>query len=180
MKKIIILVGPSGSGKSTLEAMLVKELGCSKIVSHTSRAPRAGEIDGVDYHYVDKDYFNNNLEDFLEVVNFGDNFYGVHKDSLPDGLSVLVAEPNGAVQISEYSKKHREVSTLMIYLDVSKETQVKRMLSRGDSEEMVSKRMEIDNISDNVHMVQFNIEFNTEIISQKDIVNGIKEALNAG
>ena len=183
MKKVIIaLVGPSGSGKSTTEAQLQsikkmignkKEISLGKIISHTSRCSRIGERDGVDYHYVSKDFFNENEEDFLEIVNFGDNFYGVHKESLISDISILVVEPGGLIQIQKYSKKN-DIKVISIYLDISIDTQIQRMLSRGDSEEMVKQRLSFDTIAEMAKEVKFDVVLNTETLTQDIIVSMIR------
>ena len=76
----IVVSGPSGSGKSTMLTRLFKEypdrFGFS--VSHTTRSPRAGEVDGKDYNYTTKDSFQQMVKDggFIEHAQFGSNFYG--------------------------------------------------------------------------------------------------------
>lgn len=76
----LVLCGPSGSGKSTLLKRLLKEFpdryGFS--VSHTTRAPRPGEVDGVHYHFSNKEYMLTAIanEDFIETATFSGNIYG--------------------------------------------------------------------------------------------------------
>ena len=48
---MIVLIGESASGKSSIERCLVEDYGYNKIVSYTTRPPRAGEVDGIDYHF---------------------------------------------------------------------------------------------------------------------------------
>ena len=78
-----MLCGPSGSGKSTLMKKLTEEFsetfGFS--VSHTTRQPRAGERDGVEYHFVTKEMFNKLVADgaFLEFATFSGNNYGTSR-----------------------------------------------------------------------------------------------------
>lgn len=177
MKNIIVLVGPSGSGKSTLEARMSK-LGLSKIISHTSRNLRDGEVNGVDYHFVSKDYFLKNKNDFLEFVNVFGNFYGVHKNSLSSCTSVLVVEPGGLKQMLEYEKNHSDVNLITVYLHVSPSVQKKRMLDRGDTEEMVHDRLSQDQIAIDAKEIEFDFSFNTEIVSQELITNFLFSILN--
>ena len=54
---IICLIGASGSGKSTLEKFISEKFGYKKIVSHTTRMARIGEINGKDYHFINNDTF---------------------------------------------------------------------------------------------------------------------------
>ena len=79
----LVLCGPSGAGKTSIMRKLTDEFqntfGFS--VSHTTRSPRAGESDGVDYHFVTKDNFVKLIEDgaFLEHAVFGGNMYGTSR-----------------------------------------------------------------------------------------------------
>lgn len=54
-KQVLVMCGPSGAGKTTLFKKLMGEFPYGFSVSHTTRQPRQGEVDGVDYHFVDKD-----------------------------------------------------------------------------------------------------------------------------
>lgn len=79
---IIALLGASGSGKSTLENELANKYGYEKIVSHTTRKQRVGEVNGKDYHFIDNETFNEALERglFAEYEEYSQNrFYGTLK-----------------------------------------------------------------------------------------------------
>ena len=84
--KPVILCGPSGVGKSTLISMLRKEFpedyGFS--VSHTTRAPRPGEKDGIDYYFVQKEDMEKEIAAgvFLETAHVHGNIYGTSKKSV--------------------------------------------------------------------------------------------------
>lgn len=76
----LVFCGPSGSGKSTLIKQLMSEFngvfGFS--VSHTTRSPRPGEINGKDYHFVSKEKMEEGISngDFIESATFSGNVYG--------------------------------------------------------------------------------------------------------
>lgn len=111
-KQIIIsIVGPSTSGKSTLSSLL-KPLGFSGIVSTTTRPQRTGEQNGIDYHFLSDEQFQNMLanEQLVEHAQVGKYFYGVSKQSIYDvaisGKSaVLVVEPSGANAVADFCKE---------------------------------------------------------------------------
>jgi len=76
---LYIISAPSGAGKTSLVKALIERLdGISVSVSHTTRASRPGEVDGVDYHFIDKASFEGLVEagDFLEHAKVFDNYYG--------------------------------------------------------------------------------------------------------
>ncbi|WDF51123.1 guanylate kinase [Paenibacillus sp. KACC 21273] len=79
---IVVFQGPSASGKSTLQA----RLGVPKIVTWTSRQPRAGEQDGVDYHFATREQielmFRQGL--MLEMSEYRNNLYGTSISSIED------------------------------------------------------------------------------------------------
>lgn len=93
---ILILSGPSGSGKSTLLKEIYKNIeNFSFSISTTTRNPRVGEKDGVDYYFVSKEEFEKDIEDgnFLEYAKVHDNYYGTSlkpiKGSLEKGELVI-------------------------------------------------------------------------------------------
>lgn len=106
---VLILSSPSGGGKTTIAKALFEErddLGYS--VSATTRAPRRGERDGEDYHFLSREEFERRVEagDFLEWAEYGGNLYGTLRDEVEAVLgagrhAVLDIEVQGARQIRE-------------------------------------------------------------------------------
>ena len=104
---LLVLSSPSGGGKTTIARLLKQgreDLGYS--VSATTRAPRAGERDGVDYHYLSRDEFLRRVEagDFLEYATYNGHLYGTLRSEieriLGDGRhAVLDIEIHGARQV---------------------------------------------------------------------------------
>ena len=79
---MVILSSPSGAGKTTLTKKLQQKFQNFKIsVSHTTRAPRSNEVDGVDYHFVTQQKFKELIESnqFYEYAKIFDNYYGTLK-----------------------------------------------------------------------------------------------------
>lgn len=134
---IFIISGPSGCGKNTVfDALMKKDCNIEQTVSVTTRAPRAGERDGVDYYFVSKDEFNSkiNSDEFIEYVNYGDNFYGTLKSEVRRILSegknvVLVIEVTGAGNI----KKAFPEAVSIFILPPSLDELRNRIVSRGEN-----------------------------------------------
>jgi len=90
---IIVLNGPSASGKSTLFQAMCQEPGMSGLfgfsVSHTTRSPRPGEQEGVDYHYVSREAMEAMIQrgEFLETSQTHGNMYGTSFKALADALA---------------------------------------------------------------------------------------------
>ena len=87
---VLILSGPSGSGKDTVIAELFKtKLNLIQSISMTTRAPRNEEKHGVDYLFVDRDCFENAIEngEMLEYMQYGSNYYGTPKGPIDNWVS---------------------------------------------------------------------------------------------
>lgn len=105
--QLIVLSGPSGVGKGTLKKRILEKIPqLTESLSTTTRAPRAGETDGVDYDFVDHATFQTMVAngDFVEYAAFADNWYGTPKKSIESALrqqkSILFEiDVQGALQI---------------------------------------------------------------------------------
>lgn len=106
---IITVSGPSGSGKGTVLGELIKRRGDVKIsVSMTTRQKRNGEIDGVNYYFVNKEYFKKkiNAGSMLEYAEYAGNYYGTPKEPVDEMLKagkavILEIDVQGADKIKE-------------------------------------------------------------------------------
>jgi guanylate kinase len=107
--QLFIVSAPSGAGKTSLvQALLTRVPGLRLSISHTTRAPRAGEADGYDYHFVPEAAFRAMAEagDFLEWAKVHGNFYGTSRrwiaERLAEGEDVLLEiDWQGARQVRE-------------------------------------------------------------------------------
>ena len=109
---LVVLTGYSGSGKTELGKRL-ETIGYVKAVSNTTRDPREGEIDGIDYHFKknSKDFFASNLIEYAEYPKNSGKFYGLSADemhSLADILSrkeisLVCDEFSGVVSCDNFS-----------------------------------------------------------------------------
>lgn len=136
MKYIVTLTGPSGSGKTTLANELTTGHGFKNIVSHTTRSPRTGEVDGQDYYFVTEQQFDHMVSksEFIECVIFNGVSYGVstleiEKAHCNDSVPVLVVEPHGLLQIDTYCKTHG-ITLVSVYVNGPIQTLVERILTR--------------------------------------------------
>lgn len=93
---VLVLSGPSGAGKSSLIHKIIDDIGeCYFSISTTTRPIRKGEKDGVDYHFVDKEEFEREIEEdqFLEYAVVHGNYYGTSlrpvKQALSEGKLVI-------------------------------------------------------------------------------------------
>lgn len=106
---LIVLSGPSGAGKGTIHNELLKrDSNLTYSVSMTTRSPRDGEVDGVDYFFVSEEEFKKEIEkgSFLEYALVHGNYYGTLKknvdDSLDKGLDVILEiDIQGALNVKE-------------------------------------------------------------------------------
>ncbi|MEJ5217050.1 guanylate kinase [Cognatishimia sp. D5M38] len=145
---LIILSSPSGAGKSTLSKRLREwDTTIEFSVSATTRAPRDGEQDGIDYHFLTEEAFKKTVAEdgMLEHAHVFGNFYGSPKApvqaAIDQGSDVLFdVDWQGAQQISRSSLQDHVLSVFVLPPSI-KELR-RRLESRGqDSSEVIQKRM---------------------------------------
>jgi guanylate kinase len=142
-----VVAAPSGTGKTTVCRRIVEgDEGIVFSVSHTTRAPREGEVDGEDYHFVTQGEFERLVADgaFLEWAVYNDNHYGTSRKSidvpLEEGYDVLLEiEVQGARQV----RRNRDDACFIFLLPPSMKVLEDRLQGRGtDSPEEVRRRLE--------------------------------------
>jgi guanylate kinase len=136
---VVVVSGPSGVGKGTVHAGLHGVLdGLEVSVSATTRAPRPGEREGIDYHFVDEVTFDRMVagDALLEWAEYAGNRYGTLRDPLEDGVArgrtmLLEIEVQGALQVRE-----RMPEALRIFLVPPSFDELERRLrDRGTEDE---------------------------------------------
>ncbi len=143
---LVVFSGPSGSGKGTvLKEALKKDDNLKVSVSVTTRQPRAGEVDGVDYIFYTQEQFLDlvSRDGFLEWACFCENYYGTPKAEieaqLQDGKNVILEiEVQGAMKIREKCPE----AVLIFNLPPSMEELKNRLIGRNtDSQDVINKRL---------------------------------------
>jgi guanylate kinase len=144
--KIVILSGPSGVGKDTLiDAWRALDSRVERVVAYTTRDPRVGETNGVDYHFVAREQFDEKASkgDFLEYKEVHGNGYATPlrdmEDMLDDGkIAILKIDVQGALEAMQL----RPDALTVFILPPSVEELERRIRSRGtDSQEAIEKRL---------------------------------------
>lgn len=146
---LFVIVGPSGVGKGTLIKRLIERVPYFFLsISATTRSPRNGEKDGVNYHFLSRDEFEKKIEqkDFLEWASIYGNYYGTLKNKVEEKLSlpidvILEIDIQGARQIMKSSGS----DTLYIFIKPpSEEVLKKRLTDRGtENGEEIEKRLSV-------------------------------------
>ena len=143
---LVVLSGPSGVGKSSViaEALtLTSDVWLS--VSATTRSPRPGEVDGVNYFYISREEFQRRIDsgDFLEWAEFAGNLYGTLREPVKEKLAanipvLLEIEVQGATQVREAMPE-----AVLVFLEPpSWEELESRLIGRGtESDEQVLARL---------------------------------------
>lgn len=162
---MIVLVGESASGKSSIEKYLVDNHGYKKIVSYTTRQPREGEVDGIDYHFITKEQFHKLKEQdfFVETAIYNNWYYGTAKKDCTDD-KVVVLTPHGLRQIS----KIKDINITSFYINVPRRDRLIKILQRGDDiEESYRRNLSdvgmFDGIRDEVNYVINNNNYSRSI-----------------
>ena len=152
----IVMSAPSGCGKSTLIDMLLQEYhDIVYSISCTTRAPRGDEEDGLDYHFLSKERFEELIGEnaFLEYANVHDNYYGTLRAPIEEVLSegnsmILDIDVQGAAKVRERVRALPNTDPLKIgYVDIfvmppSMDELRARLEGRGtDSRESIERRL---------------------------------------
>ncbi|AUM12786.1 guanylate kinase [Ketobacter alkanivorans] len=162
---LFVVSAPSGAGKTSLVHALVEsnpDLHVS--VSHTTRPQRPGEVNGVNYHFVDSDQFAAMLNEnaFLEHAQVFGNLYGTSKQSVADQLKaghdvILEIDWQGAEQM----RRQAPDAVSVFILPPSKEVLQQRLVGRGqDSDDVIQSRM-----AQAAEQISHHVEFDYLIIN---------------
>ena len=180
MANLFIIAAPSGCGKTSLvKALLENSKNLAVSVSHTTRKPRKGEIDGENYHFVSNETFKQMISnnDFLEYAEVFGNMYGTAKTNIYEKLDsniniILEIDWQGARQVRQNMP---EVISIFI-LPPSKNVLLERLTTRGqDDKATISERME-NSEKEMSHYNEFgyliiNDQFDSALINLRAIID---------
>lgn len=135
------MIGPAGSGKSALVKELIR-MGVPKLVSHTTRPPKSGEQEGIDYYFVDNDGFAKARP--FERIHHGGHQFGLTKEEVTQKMNQYPActvdiDRNGLEQLKKLLGDRLE----SIFILVDKETIFSRFMMQGDKLEDVKARIDL-------------------------------------
>lgn len=125
MGLLVVISSPSGGGKdSVINALLKRFADSVRFVTTTSRAPRPGNVEGVDYHFISADEFRNKIEngEFIEYNFYAENYYGTERQRLDQTLAehklvLTQIEVNGKRNLDKARIPHLAIFLLPESLD---------------------------------------------------------------
>jgi guanylate kinase len=150
---LLLITAPSGSGKTTLcQNLMNAEPQISRVITCTTRSPRANEKQGVDYHFLDKKAFKEGIQnaDFLEYAEVYGNHYGTRKkdifDQLEEGHDILLnIDVQGAENIRSHAKNEPKLqkSLVTVFLSPPSFGELESRLRKRDTDqqEVILKRL---------------------------------------
>ena len=144
---LVILSGVSGAGKDTVKKELMNKMeDVITLPSYTSREPRDGEQEGVEYHFISKDEFKDRIEnnEFYEYDVHHENYYGTSRklmnEKIESGKIIIKdIEVNGTENLINILKD--EIKLITIFLKVDEQELRSRLEKRGESKESIDLRL---------------------------------------
>ncbi len=150
---MVILSSPSGAGKTTITKKIQQKYPSFKIsVSHTTRSPRTNEVNGVDYHFIDKKKFNELIEKdkFYEFAKIFDNYYGTLKKSVDDAIVkndiLFDIDWQGTKKLSQFDK----LNLVKIYLTTDNKEELKKRLIKRNQNTLQEVESRLNSFEDDI------------------------------
>ena len=180
MSNLFIIAAPSGCGKTSLVESLIKNhKNLCVSISHTTRIPRAGEINGTNYHFVSVSEFQKMAKEgeFVEHAEVFENLYGTSKELINDNLKnntdvILEIDWQGARQV----KQNMPNAISIFILPPSKDALELRLRNRAQDDESTIKKRMLDAENQMSHYSEFdflviNDDFNSALSDLESIIS---------
>lgn len=157
---LIVLTGRTAAGKDTIQSqLLLKYSNVKKVITTTSRSPRIGERNGVNYFFLSEEEFRRKISqgEFVEYVEYGGNLYGTYKSEIDKALdqdSIWRIDPSRAGQIRDFIKQSFPPETaekilkglMVIFITCAEDVILQRLKERNLPEDEINKRMRDDQL----------------------------------
>ena len=180
MSNLFIVAAPSGCGKTSLVESLINNTKNLRVsISHTTRKPRADEVNGTNYHFVSVSEFQKMVSDgaFIEHAEVFENLYGTSKKLINDNLNnnidvILEIDWQGARQV----KQNLPSAISIFILPPSKEALELRLKNRAQDDELIIKKRMLDAENQMSHYSEFdylviNDNFNAALADLESIIS---------
>lgn len=181
-KVVVALIGKSGAGKDTILKKITPFLAATPIISCTTRPPRQGEINHINYHFLTKEDFLNNKNQMLEFVEFNGWYYGTRITDLYDNeINIGVFNPEGI----EILRKKGGITVIPVYVTASNKIRLKRILDREKNPDCAeicrrffTDEKDFNNIGEDYNYIEFINEKRLTKRKLKKLANTIKDEIN--
>ena len=170
---LLTITGPSGCGKTSVLKELERAYGISRVVTCTTREPRPGEKDGVDYHFL------NGGEHYLTAVTeFAGNFYGISPAEMMrqfhyNDVLVVIVDNKGVKDLWQYFADSDDITVHSVYININSKRALSHMAHR-DGWSKAKKRQKADFEAGLYYDKYFEIANDFDCIISNDRTNTIK------
>lgn len=150
----IIFVGKSAAGKTTIANYLSEKYGYTKAVTSTTRDMRPGEKNNIDYHFLTREEFDNDIKNdkFIEWTEYRGWKYGTPISELDESQKIFVLNPRG---LMAFRRKNIQCVAFLIFVDDGE--RIIRQVKRGDDIKEIERRYETD--KQDFYRIEKNVDF---------------------